>query len=121
MKPRLTAETLSGADQRALGLFLRKVRGIYPKRLKQAILFGHKVQKPRGSDMDVLIVVKGMSDQVSEMGKLHLITGPIKTDSNILITAIPVDAAYLDAHRESSFFGDILRDGMVLGEEGSPS
>ncbi|HEY5649684.1 MAG TPA: RidA family protein, partial [Nitrospiria bacterium] len=40
-----------------------------------------------------------------------------KTEHNVLITAIPVAAAYLESQKGSPFFGGILREGMLLEGE----
>lgn len=111
---KVSREVLTASDRRALDDLLHALGNLYADRLKQVILYGHQRRDDEGSDLDVLVVVEGISDRFVEMSRIHRITGPITVDENILITAVPVDAAYLDRQRETAFFARILRDGIVL-------
>ena len=115
MKPqKVSKEALTAADRQALDTVVRALRRLYADRLKQVILYGHKSRGKQGSDLDVLVVIDGISDRFVEMSRIHQITGPITVDEDILITAIPVDATYLESQKETSFFAAILQDGIVL-------
>ena len=111
---KVSMETLTASDRQALDSLMAQLRKVYAERLKQVILYGHKSRGERGSDLDVLVVIEGITDRFVEMSRIHRITGPITVDQDILITAIPVDAAYLKQHRETSFFATILQDGITL-------
>lgn len=112
--PKVSLEALTASDRQALDSLMVQLRKLYAERLKQVILYGHKSRGERGSDLDILVVVDGITDRFIEMSRIHRITGPITVDEDILITAIPVDAAYLEQHRETSFFAAILQDGISL-------
>ncbi|MBI3812131.1 MAG: nucleotidyltransferase domain-containing protein [Nitrospirae bacterium] len=115
MKPqKVSKETLTVSDRQALDQLVKALRRLYAGRLKQVILYGHRSRGKRGSDLDVLVVVEGISDRFVEMSRIHQITGPITVEEDILITAIPVDAAYLETQRETSFFAAILQEGIEL-------
>lgn len=105
---------LTASDRQALDSLMAQLRKLYAERLKQVILYGYKSRGERGSDLDILVVIEGVTDRFVEMSRIHRITGPITVDEDILITAIPVDAAYLEQHRETSFFTGILQDGITL-------
>jgi len=111
---KVSKEALSAADRQALDSLMAQLRGLYAERLKQVILYGHKSRGERGSDLDILVVIEGITDRFVEMSRIHRVTGPITVDQDILITAIPVDATYLEQHRETSFFAAILQDGITL-------
>ncbi|MBI3609184.1 MAG: nucleotidyltransferase domain-containing protein [Nitrospirae bacterium] len=114
MPQKVSKEALTVPDRQALDTFLRALQKLYAERLKQVILYGHKSHGKRGSDLDILVVIEGLTDRFVEMTRIHQITGPITVEEDILITAIPVDAAYLEQQRETSFFAAILQEGMVL-------
>ncbi len=107
-------EALTVADRQALDTLVRELRRLYAERLKQVILYGHKSRGKQGADLDVLVVVEGISDRFVEMSRIHQITGPITVEEDILITAIPVDATYFESQQETSFFAAILQEGIVL-------
>jgi predicted nucleotidyltransferase len=111
---KVSKEALSAADRQALDSLMAQLRGLYAERLKQVILYGHKSRGERGSDLDILVVIEGIKDRFVEMSRIHRVTGPITVAQDILITAIPVDAAYLEQQRETSFFAAILQDGITL-------
>ncbi len=114
MSGRIRLEALSPSDRIALDRLLDQLRGLYSDRLKRVILFGHKSRAPQGSDLDLLVVIEGLRDRFVEMGRIHRLTGPMKVEEDILITAIPVDEADLETHRETSFFAAIIQDGIAL-------
>ena len=114
MSQKISKEALSASDHQALDQLMDQLRMLYTERLQQVILYGHKSRGKRGSDLDVLVVIEGISDRFVEMTRIQKITGPITVEEDILITAIPVDAAFLKAQRETSFFAAILQDGIVL-------
>jgi hypothetical protein len=111
---KVSKEALSASDRLALDSLMAQLRGLYAERLKRVILYGHKSRDPRGSDLDILVVIEGIADRFVEMSRIHRITGPITVDQDILITAIPIDAAYLEQQRETAFFAAILQDGVTL-------
>lgn len=114
MPQKVSREGLTESDRQALDILMRSLRRLYADRLLRVILYGHRSRGTRGSDLDVLVVIEGIADRFVEMSRIHQITGPITVEEDILITAIPVDAAYLESQRESSFFAAILQDGIVL-------
>lgn len=111
---KVSKEALTVSDRQALDSLVAQLRKLYAERLKQVILYGHKSRGERGSDLDILVVIEGITDRFVEMSRIHRITGPITVDEDILITAIPVDAAYLEQQRETAFFAAILQDGIPL-------
>jgi predicted nucleotidyltransferase len=111
---KISREALTGSDRQALDKLIGSLRKLYADRLRQVILYGHKIRGKQGSDLDVLVVIDGISDRFVEMTRIHKITGPISADEDILITAIPVDAVYLGSQSETSFFAAILREGIAL-------
>jgi hypothetical protein len=114
MPKKVSREGLTASDRQALDILMRSLRRLYADRLLRVILYGHKTRRTSGADLDVLVVIEGIADRFVEMSRIHQITGPITVEEDILITAIPVDAAYLESQRESSFFAAILQDGIVL-------
>jgi predicted nucleotidyltransferase len=114
MPQKVSKEALTVSDRQALNQVVKALQRLYAERLKQVILYGHKSRGKRGSDLDVLVVIEGIRDRFVEMTRIQKITGPITVDEDILITAIPVDAAYLESQRETSFFAAIIQDGIVL-------
>ncbi|HUK56004.1 MAG TPA: nucleotidyltransferase domain-containing protein [Nitrospiria bacterium] len=112
--PKVSKEALTASDRQALDHLVAQLRKLYSERLRQVILYGHKSRGERGSDLDILVVIEGITDRFVEMSRIHRITGPITVEEDILITAVPVDAAYLDQQREDSFFAAILQDGITL-------
>jgi predicted nucleotidyltransferase len=114
MPQKVSKEALTVSDRQALDQLVKALRRLYAERLKRVILYGHKSRGKRGSDLDILIVIEGIRDRFVEMSRIHQITGPITVDEDILITAIPVDAAYLETQRETSFFTAILREGIEI-------
>lgn len=118
MKRGVSPDQLPATDRKALNHFCRELRNHYNDRLKQIIFYGYKGREAQGSDMDVLVVLEDVSDRSGEMQVLQGFSGPVTAEHNVLITAIPVGSAYLESQKESSFFGGILRDGIIL-EEGS--
>jgi hypothetical protein len=115
---KVSKDDLTASDRQALDKLLRSLRNLYAGRLKQVILYAHRKRGEQSSDLDVLIVIEGIEDRFVEMTRIHQITGPITVDEDILITAIPVDASYIDAQRETAFFAAILQDGIPLGVDG---
>jgi hypothetical protein len=113
-RSKLSKEALSPSDHRALDEFLSGLRRLYAGRLKQVILYGHKSRGEQSADLDVLVVIDRLTDRHAEMSRLHAITGPITTEMDILVTAVPVDAAELEKQRETAFFANILQNGLVL-------
>ncbi|HTN44319.1 MAG TPA: hypothetical protein VMN77_11045 [Nitrospiria bacterium] len=111
---KVSKEALSASDRQVLDSLMVQLRGLYAERLKQVILYGHKSHGERGSDLDILVVIEGITDRFVEMSRIHRITGPITVDHDILVTAIPVDAAYLQQQRGTAFFAAILQDGITL-------
>ena len=114
MPHKVSKEALTASDRQALAQVVKGLQRLYAERLKQVILYGHTSRGKRGSDLDVLIVIEGIRDRFVEMTRIQKITGPITVEEDILITAIPVDAAYLEQQRETSFFAAIIQDGIVL-------
>jgi predicted nucleotidyltransferase len=112
--PRISKEALSPSGHRALEDFLRGLRRLYAGRLKQVILYGHKSRGDAGADLDVLVVIDNIPNRYDEISRLHEITAPITTEMNILVTALPVDAAEFENRRETAFFAQILRNGIRL-------
>jgi len=112
--PKLSLGTLTGSDRQALDTLVGALRKLYADRLRQVILYGHKIRGKGGSDLDVLVVIEGISDRFVEMTRIQKITGPSRVEEDILITAIPVDASYLNSQRETSFFAAILQEGIKL-------
>jgi len=111
---KVSMEALTSSDRQALNYLMVQLRKLYAERLQQVILYGHKSRGERGSDLDILVVIEGVTDRFVEMTRIHRITGPITVDEDILITAIPVDVTYLEQHRETSFFAGILQEGIAL-------
>ena len=111
---KLSKEALTVSDRQALDTLVQALRNLYAERLKQVILYGHKSRGKRGADLDVLVVIEGISDRFVEMSRIHQITGPITVEEDILITAIPVDATYIETRRETSFFAAIFQEGIKL-------
>ena len=114
MPAKVSKEALTPSNREALDQLVRQLRSRYAERLKRVVLYGYRNRGPRGSDLDVLVVLEGMKDRFIEMGHIQKITGPINLKEDILITAIPVDTIYLEEQRESNFFASILKDGLVL-------
>ena len=111
---KLSKEALSPSDHQALEEFLFGLRRLYAGRLKQVILYGHKSRGDRSADLDVLVVIDHLSNRHAEISRIHEITRPITTQMDILVTAVPVDAAEFEKQRETSFFTHILQNGIVL-------
>lgn len=111
---KVSREALALSDREALDRMLGQLRKLYSDRLEKVILYGHKSRGERGSDLDVLVVIKGVTDRFVEMSRIHRITEPMKVNEDILITAIPVESAFLESQRETSFFNNILKEGIVL-------
>ena len=114
MPQKVSREALTASDRQALNQVVKALQRLYAERLKRVILYGHKSRGKRGSDLDVLVVIEGISDRFVEMTRIQKITGPITVEEDILVTAIPVDAGYLETQRETSFFAAILQDGIIL-------
>ncbi len=114
MHQKVSKGALTVSDWQALDTLVRALRRLYAERLTQVVLYGHKSRGKRGSDLDVLVVIEGISDRFVEMSRIHQITSPITVEEDILITAIPVDATYLESQRETSFFAAILQEGIKL-------
>ena len=114
MPQKVSKEALTVSDRQALAQVVKALQRLYAERLQRVILYGHTSRGERGSDLDVLVVIEGISDRFVEMTRIHQITGPITVEEDILITAIPVDAAYLEQQRETSFFAAIIQNGIVL-------
>ncbi|HEY4485678.1 MAG TPA: hypothetical protein VI702_05060 [Nitrospiria bacterium] len=114
MPDKFSMETLTEAARRSLDRFVRQLRLRYADRLKQAILYAHKDRGEGGADLDILVVITGLEDRFAEMARIHEISGPIKVEENVLITALPVDAAYLESQREAPFFAAALSKGLVI-------
>jgi len=113
-RQKVDKNSLTASDRQALDRLLGSLRKIYGDRLKNVILYGYRGRGKQGSDLDVLIVIEGIEDRFIEMTRIHQITGPITVDDNVLITAIPVDVAFLDIQRKTPFFAAILEDGITI-------
>ena len=111
---KVSREALTASDREALDQMLGQLRKLYSDRLDRVILYGHKSRERGGSDLDVLVVIRGVSNRFVEMSRIHRITGPFKVSEDILITAIPVDSEFLETQMETSFFTTILEEGIAL-------
>lgn len=88
---------------------------IYKERFKSLILYGSHArgEVTEDSDIDVVSVIEGIENPVTELGKLSDIISRISLKYDTLISLYPISAADFD-NRNSPLLLNVRREGIYL-------
>ena len=83
--------------RQALHRFAAEMRSLYGDRLQQVILYGSRARGDAqdDSDIDTLIVLKPLGDFWAELSRIGTVASRVSLEHDVVISAIPVDAADL--------------------------
>ena len=93
----------------------RELHNLYGERLVSIVLYGSHArgQAEEGSDIDVVVALKGCADPVSERDKMSELLVDLDLKYDALISVVVVDADELET-RETPFLLNVRREGVRL-------
>ena len=98
----------------------RRLDGLYRQRLVRMMLYGSQARGDAepGSDIDVLVVLKGPVDANQEIERTGEIVSELSLAHSVVIACLFMDEeAYL--HRQGPLLRNIRREGIPLYESGT--
>ncbi len=101
--------------KRALKELKQFLSEIYGDRLQGVYLYGSYARGDfhAGSDVDILLVLKGTVNPGQEISRLSLRVSDICLDHDVLIAVFPVPEEWLQS-RKSPLFENVRREGVRL-------
>jgi predicted nucleotidyltransferase len=84
-------------------------------RFRQMILYGSyaRGEAQQGSDMDILLVLKDVSDPLVERERLSELLWRLALKYDIVLSVIPVDEHALET-RQKPLFINVKREGVII-------
>lgn len=91
-------------------------RRMYQERFKQLILYGSHArgEATADSDIDVVAVIEGIVNPVTELGRLSGMISRISLKYDTLISVYPVSTEDFE-HRDSPLLLNVRKEGVPLG------
>jgi len=95
-----------------------QLKTTYGIRLKQLMLYGSwaRQEQHRESDIDVLVVLDGMTGRYEEIKRINQAIYSIALKYNLVISALPVSSAYLKRISSTAFVQNVFAEGIALYE-----
>jgi predicted nucleotidyltransferase len=95
--------------------FKREVQTVYGPRFRQLILYGSyaRGEAQQGSDVDVLLVLEGVSDPLAERERLSELICRLALEYDVVLSVIPVDEHALMTLRKPLFL-NAKREGIAV-------
>lgn len=93
----------------------RRLAVLYGDRLKQLLLYGSTArgEAEPGSDLDVLVVLKGPVDAGQEIARTGPIVAELSLTHDVVIACVFMDQERF-LHRQGPFLRNVRRDGVPL-------
>jgi predicted nucleotidyltransferase len=92
-----------------------KVQEIYGPRFRRMILYGSyaRGEAQEGSDVDILLVLKNVSDPLAERERLSDVLWQLALEHTIVLSVLPVDEHAFET-RQTPLFLNVKREGVTL-------
>ncbi|MFH1011047.1 MAG: nucleotidyltransferase domain-containing protein [bacterium] len=106
---------MTSQTQAILTELRRRLEELYGERLERLVLFGSQARgdAEEGSDIDVLIVLKGTVDTGKELGHISEITSELSLENNVVISSLVISAERF-ARGEGSLLSSVHREGVPI-------
>ncbi len=104
------------ALHRVLEELRERLTSVYGDRLVHLILYGSAARgdyDPLGSDIDVLVVLKGPVDAGEEIDRTSFIVAELSLEHDVVIACVFMDQDRF-LHRQGPFLRNIRREGIAL-------
>ncbi|MBM4275018.1 MAG: nucleotidyltransferase domain-containing protein [Deltaproteobacteria bacterium] len=102
--------------RRVLGELRERLTALYGNRLMRLVLYGSAARgdyDPEGSDIDVLVVLKGPVDAGEEIDRTSFIVAELSLEHDVVIACVFMDQDRF-LHRQGPFLRNIRREGIAL-------
>jgi len=93
----------------------RRLEELYGERLERLVLFGSQARGDAedGSDIDVLIVLKGTVDTGRELGHVSGITSELSLENSVVISSVVISAERF-TRGTGSLLSNVYREGVTI-------
>ncbi|MBM4295546.1 MAG: nucleotidyltransferase domain-containing protein [Deltaproteobacteria bacterium] len=101
---------------RVLGELRERLTSLYGDRLVRLVLYGSAARgdyDPQGSDIDVLVVLKGPVDGGEEIDRTSFIVADLSLEHDVVIACVFMDQERF-LHRQGPFLRNVRREGIRL-------
>lgn len=107
--------TLPADLQTLLDRLSAELRGLYGERYQGLVLYGSyaRGEADGGSDVDLLLLLEGETDPVTELRKVHPIKWPLALEAGYTVALVPVGVGeYLKP--EEPYLHNALKEGVPI-------
>lgn len=107
--------TLPADLQALLDRLSAELRGLYGERYRGLVLYGSyaRGEADEGSDVDLLLLLEGDVDPVTELGKVHPLKWPLALEAGYTVALVPVGVGdYLQP--EEPYLHNARREGVAV-------
>jgi len=93
----------------------RKAQEIYGPRFRRMILYGSyaRGEAREDSDIDVLLVLKNVSDPLTERERLSEVLWQLALEHTLVLSVLPVDEQAFET-RQTPLFLNVKREGVTI-------
>lgn len=93
----------------------REFQLLYGPRFRQMILYGSYARgdAQQGSDVDILLVLKDVSDPAAERERLSELLFRLALKYDVVVSVIPADEHALETRRKPLFL-NVKREGLII-------
>lgn len=93
----------------------REIQIVFGPRFRQMILYGSyaRGEAQQGSDVDILLVLKDVSDPLAERERLSELLWRLALKYDVVLSVIPVDEHALETRRKPLFL-NVKREGVIV-------
>lgn len=93
----------------------RTAQEMYGQRFRQMILYGSyaRGEAQTGSDVDILLVLKDVSDPLAERDRLSEVLWQLALEHGIVLSVLPVDEQAFET-RQTPLFLNVKREGVTI-------
>ena len=111
----MTSETVSQTLKSILAEFRRQLGDLYGDRLVRVMLYGSQARGDgeQGADIDVLVVLKDLTDAGTEIARTGEITAGLSLANDVVLSCAFVSERRLQSE-QSPFLMNVRREGLVI-------
>ncbi|OQA91658.1 MAG: Nucleotidyltransferase domain protein [Elusimicrobia bacterium ADurb.Bin231] len=107
---------LTENENKAVQELIAGLKKLYGSNLSRMILYGSKARGDAepDSDIDILVVLKKMGLRYDEIRRIGEIRAPICLKYDLVISAMPMEAKWIESDYKTIFVHNVLNEGVLL-------